>query len=205
MTLFSCCLLLMYSYCIMSTSSSLLSLYYFEGVHDVADDDDWSGSGDVKYHLGTSNARTLSNGKDMHLSLLPNPSHLEAVDPLVLGMSRAKADCAGDPSYESVLPIIMHGDAAFAGQGVVYECMQMAGLPNYKTGGSIHVICNNQVGFTTDPEHGRSTKCVQNNNKTSLLLSFSTLFSHVFLFLFPSILLGTQATLEKRSRRRSFM
>ncbi|KAH8071128.1 oxoglutarate dehydrogenase [Aureococcus anophagefferens] len=192
-----------------------------------SDDDagagDWSSSGDVKYHLGTSYDRAYPDGRRVQVELLPNPSHLEAVNPLVIGKARARMDMKGDPNGDTVLPVIIgqdkratfptskahisvvfhsfrlildersslgtvstrgcffrnararnthveatlnhpraaqviiHGDAAFAGQGVVYETMQMVNLEAYKTGGTIHVICNNQVGFTCLPEQGRST------------------------------------------------
>ena len=93
----------------------------------------------------------------MHLSLLPNPSHLEAVDPVVLGKARAVQTIKGDKHGKTVLPILLHGDAAFAGQGVVWECLSFSGLPGYGTGGTIHFIINNQVGFTTSPQFARSS------------------------------------------------
>jgi 2-oxoglutarate dehydrogenase E1 component len=117
---------------------------------------DVGGSGDVKYHLGTSSDREFE-GKKVHLSLLPNPSHLEAVDPVVLGKARASQTVKGDPEGDTVLPMLLHGDAAFAGQGVVWECLSFSGLPGYGTGGTIHFIINNQVGFTTSPQFGRSS------------------------------------------------
>lgn len=117
---------------------------------------DVGGSGDVKYHLGTSSDREF-DGNKVHLSLLPNPSHLEAVDPVVLGKARAVMTLRGDKHGKTVLPILLHGDAAFAGQGVVWECLSFSGLPGYGTGGSIHFIINNQVGFTTSPQFGRSS------------------------------------------------
>ena len=117
---------------------------------------DVGGSGDVKYHLGTSSDREF-DGNKVHLSLLPNPSHLEAVDPVVLGKARAVQTFNGDRQGRSVLPILLHGDAAFAGQGVVWECLSFSGLPGYGTGGTIHFIINNQVGFTTSPQFGRSS------------------------------------------------
>jgi 2-oxoglutarate dehydrogenase E1 component len=117
---------------------------------------DVGGSGDVKYHLGTSSDREF-DGNKVHLSLLPNPSHLEAVDPVVLGKARAVLTLKGDKSGKSVLPILLHGDAAFAGQGVVWECLSFSGLPGYATGGTIHFIINNQVGFTTSPQFARSS------------------------------------------------
>jgi 2-oxoglutarate dehydrogenase E1 component len=117
---------------------------------------DVGGSGDVKYHLGTSSDREF-DGVSVHLSLLPNPSHLEAVDPVVLGKVRAAQTLKGDSDGDTVLPILLHGDAAFAGQGIVAECFGFSGLPGYETGGTIHFIINNQVGFTTSPQFARSS------------------------------------------------
>ena len=117
---------------------------------------DVGGSGDVKYHLGTSSDREF-DGIKVHLSLLPNPSHLEAVDPVVLGKTRAVQTIKGDRQGDKVLPMLLHGDAAFAGQGVVWECLSFSGLPGYGTGGAIHFIINNQIGFTTSPQFGRSS------------------------------------------------
>jgi 2-oxoglutarate dehydrogenase E1 component len=117
---------------------------------------DVGGSGDVKYHLGTSSDREF-DGNKVHLSLLPNPSHLEAVDPVVLGKARAVQTIKGDKEGDSVLPLLLHGDAAFAGQGIVAECFGFSGLPGYGTGGTIHYVINNQVGFTTSPQFGRSS------------------------------------------------
>ncbi|HWU92493.1 MAG TPA: thiamine pyrophosphate-dependent enzyme, partial [Sphingomicrobium sp.] len=117
---------------------------------------DVGGSGDVKYHLGTSSDREF-DGTRVHLTLLPNPSHLEAVDPVVLGKARAVQTIKGDSEGDSVLPMLLHGDAAFAGQGVVWECLSFSGLPGYATGGTIHFIVNNQVGFTTSPQFARSS------------------------------------------------
>ncbi len=118
--------------------------------------DDVQGSGDVKYHLGTSTDVEIG-GKMVHLSLQPNPSHLEAVDPVVVGKVRARQDMAGDTkARRSVMAIVMHGDAAFAGQGLVYETLAMSQLIGYRTGGTIHVITNNQIGFTTVPAHAYS-------------------------------------------------
>jgi 2-oxoglutarate dehydrogenase E1 component len=117
---------------------------------------DVGGSGDVKYHLGTSSDREF-DGIKVHLSLCPNPSHLEAVDPVVLGKARAIQTYKDDKQGDTVLPILLHGDAAFAGQGVVWECLSFSGLPGYATGGTIHFIINNQVGFTTSPQFARSS------------------------------------------------
>jgi 2-oxoglutarate dehydrogenase E1 component len=115
------------------------------------------GSGDVKYHLGASSDREFDNVK-VHLSLTPNPSHLEAADPVVLGKARAKQNQLGDcEDRASVLPLLIHGDAAFAGQGVVAECFAMSGTRGFRTGGTIHFIVNNQIGFTTAPIYSRSS------------------------------------------------
>ncbi len=120
--------------------------------------DEIEGSGDVKYHLGASSDREFDNNK-VHLSLTPNPSHLEIVDPVTLGKVRAKQDQHGaSPTERSmVLPLLIHGDAAFAGQGVVAECFGLSDLKGYKTGGSLHFIVNNQIGFTTYPRYSRSS------------------------------------------------
>jgi 2-oxoglutarate dehydrogenase E1 component len=118
--------------------------------------EDVQGSGDVKYHLGTSTDVEVA-GHTVHLSLQPNPSHLEAVDPVVVGKVRARQDWAGDTKQRgSVMAILIHGDAAFAGQGLVYETLAMSQLIGYRTGGTIHVIVNNQIGFTTVPAHAYS-------------------------------------------------
>ncbi|MGV6801174.1 MAG: 2-oxoglutarate dehydrogenase E1 component [bacterium] len=122
--------------------------------------DDIAGSGDVKYHLGSSSDRAF-DGNNVHLSLAANPSHLEAVDPVVLGKARAKQDLIRKPNErgvrKKVLPLLMHGDAAFAGQGVVAECFGFTDLPGYRTAGTIHFIVNNQIGFTTSPNFARSS------------------------------------------------
>ncbi|KAI9495794.1 oxoglutarate dehydrogenase, E1 component [Zychaea mexicana] len=115
------------------------------------------GSGDVKYHLGMNYVRPTPSGKRVHLSLVANPSHLEAADPVVLGKTRALQFYSKDAEREHSMAILMHGDAAFAGQGIVYETMGFHDLPAYTTGGTIHIVVNNQVGFTTDPRFGRST------------------------------------------------
>ncbi len=113
-------------------------------------------AGDVKYHLGASSDRTFDD-IPVHISLTDNPSHLEAVDPVVLGQTRAKQFFHGDIKRNKVIPILIHGDAAFAGQGVVAECFAMSGLPGHNTGGTIHIIVNNQIGFTTSPRFARSS------------------------------------------------
>ena len=121
---------------------------------------DQFGSGDVKYHLGASSDRVF-DGNEVHLSMNANPSHLEAVDPVVLGKSRSKQEMlhreTGTLNRTKVLPLLLHGDAAFAGQGVVAECFALSGLSGYRTGGTIHFIVNNQIGFTTSPLYSRSS------------------------------------------------
>ena len=113
-------------------------------------------AGDVKYHLGASSNREF-DGNSVHVSLTDNPSHLEAVNPVVLGQTRAKQYFHQDKQRKKVIPILIHGDAAFAGQGVVAECFAMSGLPGHNTGGTIHIIINNQIGFTTSPRFARSS------------------------------------------------
>ena len=114
------------------------------------------GSGDVKYHLGASSDREF-DGNKVHLSLTANPSHLEAVNPVVLGKARAKQEQYDDDTRRSVMPILLHGDAAFAGQGVVAECFGLSGLTGHRTGGTMHIVINNQIGFTTAPHFSRSS------------------------------------------------
>jgi 2-oxoglutarate dehydrogenase E1 component len=126
----------------------------FEG---TAIPDQTMGSGDVKYHLGFSSEVETAKGKKMHLKLTPNPSHLEAVNPVVLGYSRAKADVLYKSEFDHVLPILIHGDASVAGQGIVYEILQMSNLQGFYTGGTIHFVINNQIGFTTDFDDARSS------------------------------------------------
>ncbi|MDG6078445.1 2-oxoglutarate dehydrogenase E1 component [Erythrobacter litoralis] len=122
-----------------------------------ASPDDVGGSGDVKYHLGTSTDRSF-DGIEVHMSLVPNPSHLEAVDPVVLGKARAQQAIRDDlKKHEQVLPVLIHGDAAFAGQGIVWECFGFSGVRGYNTGGCIHFVINNQIGFTTSPQFARSS------------------------------------------------
>ena len=115
------------------------------------------GSGDVKYHKGFSNDRRTRTGQKIHVTLTANPSHLEAVDPVVEGRTRAKQMRAEDPTGESIVPILIHGDAAFAGQGIVAETLNLSKLAGYSTGGTIHIVVNNQIGFTTTPSEARST------------------------------------------------
>ncbi|MBL8798129.1 MAG: 2-oxoglutarate dehydrogenase E1 component [Planctomycetia bacterium] len=119
--------------------------------------DSIDGDGDVKYHLGFSSDRTMAKGNRIHLSLTPNPSHLEAVDPVVEGRTRAKQDLFQDTERRRGVPLLLHGDAAFAGQGLVAETLNLSQLAGYTTGGTLHVIVNNQIGFTTSPNDARST------------------------------------------------
>ncbi|MDE0471149.1 MAG: 2-oxoglutarate dehydrogenase E1 component [Ekhidna sp.] len=126
----------------------------FEGNQEV---DLTVGDGDVKYHLGYSSFLDTNAGKKMYVKLAPNPSHLEAVDPVVLGYSRAQIDDEYQGDMSRAIPVLIHGDAAVAGQGIVYECVQMSLLEGYKTGGTIHFVINNQVGFTTDFVDARSS------------------------------------------------
>jgi 2-oxoglutarate dehydrogenase E1 component len=122
-----------------------------------ANPEDVGGSGDVKYHLGTSTDREF-DGISVHMSLVPNPSHLEAVNPVVLGKTRAQQAIRDDlKKHEQVLPVLLHGDAAFAGQGIVWECLGFSGVRGYNTGGCLHFVINNQIGFTTSPQFARSS------------------------------------------------
>jgi 2-oxoglutarate dehydrogenase E1 component len=125
----------------------------FEGTAAI---DQTMGSGDVKYHMGFGSEVLTESGKDIYLKLMPNPSHLEAVDPVVLGFARAKADVMQHSEFDKILPILIHGDASVAGQGIVYEVLQMSNLRGYYTGGTIHFVINNQIGFTTDFDDARS-------------------------------------------------
>ena len=126
----------------------------FEG---TSTPDTTMGTGDVKYHLGYSSEIETGNGKKVHLKLSPNPSHLEAVDPVVVGLTRSKADVLYESDYDKIVPILIHGDASVAGQGIVYEVLQMSKLKGYYTGGTIHFVINNQIGFTTDFDDARSS------------------------------------------------
>ncbi|HVX48876.1 MAG TPA: 2-oxoglutarate dehydrogenase E1 component [Chitinophagaceae bacterium] len=126
----------------------------FEGTAKL---DQTMGSGDVKYHMGYGSEVTTTGGKTVHLKLMPNPSHLEAVDPVVVGFARAKADVLYNSDYDKILPILIHGDASVAGQGIVYEVLQMSELRGYSTGGTMHFVINNQIGFTTDFDDARSS------------------------------------------------
>jgi 2-oxoglutarate dehydrogenase E1 component len=136
----------------------------FDGVlYDEADTFD----GDVKYHYGYSTDLTTSNGNEIHVTLCPNPSHLEAVNPVVEGLTRAKIDHYLN-SEDKIVPVLVHGDAALAGQGIVYEVVQMAGLDGYRTGGTVHIVTNNQVGFTTNYLDGRTSTYCTDVAKTTL-------------------------------------
>jgi len=129
----------------------------FGEFEDVEDHDNPYGSGDVKYHKGYSSDRETAAGRRIHLSLTANPSHLEAVDPVVEGRARAKQIRAGDERGHSIVPVLLHGDAAFAGQGIVAETLNLSHLRGYSTGGTIHIVVNNRIGFTTTPQEARST------------------------------------------------
>lgn len=126
----------------------------FEGTAKL---DQTMGSGDVKYHMGYGSELETPDGKMVHVKLMPNPSHLEAVDPVVVGFARAKADVMYSSEFDKILPILIHGDASVAGQGIVYEVLQMCNLKGYYTGGTIHFVINNQIGFTTDFDDARSS------------------------------------------------
>jgi 2-oxoglutarate dehydrogenase E1 component len=121
------------------------------------DPSSYQGSGDVKYHLGATGTHLGDTGETITVTVAPNPSHLEFVNPVVEGMVRAKQDVLGDSARQKVVPILLHGDAAFAGQGIVAETLHLAGLEGYSTGGTIHVVINNQIGFTTLPQDARSS------------------------------------------------
>jgi 2-oxoglutarate dehydrogenase E1 component len=118
---------------------------------------DHDGDGDVKYHLGYANTRAVANNKKVKVSLLPNPSHLELIDPIQQGIIRCQQEITGDKDRTHVVPVTLHGDAAFTGQGIVSETLNLSELPGFRTGGTIHIIVNNQVGFTTPPRQGRFT------------------------------------------------
>ncbi len=139
--------------------ANILGKSFRQIFHEFEDVDPSStqGAGDVKYHLGATGTHEGRDGRTMQLRLASNPSHLESVDPVVEGMVRAVQDDLGDEDHEKVLPVLIHGDAAFAGQGVVFETLQMSQLAGYRTGGTIHIITNNQIGFTTNPDDARSS------------------------------------------------
>jgi 2-oxoglutarate dehydrogenase E1 component len=143
----------------------------FEGTGEI---NQTMGSGDVKYHLGYGSEVITEKGESIHLKLMPNPSHLEAVDPVVLGFARSSANILHNRNYRSVLPILIHGDASVAGQGLVYELLQMSKLKGYEVGGTIHFVINNQIGFTTDFSDARSA-----NYCTSLAAMIESPVFHV--------------------------
>ncbi len=145
--------------------------YIFHEFEDFVSSEIFEGTGDVKYHKGFSGSVKTSLGKEMEVTLSANPSHLESVDPVVEGIARAKQETL-DP--KEVIPILIHGDAAIAGQGVVYETMQLRGLKGYSTGGTIHIVVNNQIGFTTLPKDSRSTRYC-----TDIAKSFGSPVFHV--------------------------
>jgi 2-oxoglutarate dehydrogenase E1 component len=151
---------------------SLIQLFSeFDGDVDPASTE---GQGDVKYHLGATGVCRTANGKSITVSIAPNPSHLEAVNPVAEGLVRPKQDRIGDAKRERVIPLLIHGDAAMAGQGIVAETMNLSQVPGYSTGGTIHLVVNNQIGFTTNPEAGRSsTYC------TDVALAFGAPVFHV--------------------------
>jgi 2-oxoglutarate dehydrogenase E1 component len=130
----------------------------FQENTDTPEGMSWGNSGDVKYHLGITSEKHVG-GKNIRLTILPNPSHLEAVNPVVMGHVKAVQDCVNDQrgtKNRNAMSVIIHGDAALAGQGVVYECLQMAYLNHYANHGVIHVVANNQIGFTTTPAEART-------------------------------------------------
>jgi 2-oxoglutarate decarboxylase len=152
---------------------SMLQLFSeFDG--DAVDPESFEGQGDVKYHLGATGVRKTSSGKDITVTVAFNPSHLEAVNPVAEGLARPKQDRLHDELRERVIPLLIHGDAAMAGQGIVAETMNLSQVPGYTTGGTVHIVVNNQVGFTTNPEDGRSsTYC------TDVALGFGAPVFHV--------------------------
>jgi 2-oxoglutarate dehydrogenase E1 component len=132
-------------------------LQFFSDFEGDMDPDSIEGSGDVKYHLGASGVFHTASGREIKVAVAPNPSHLEAVNPVVEGIVRPKQDRLGDKLRQRVLPLIIHGDAAMAGQGVVAETLNLSRLPGYETGGTVHIVVNNQIGFTANPQEGRSS------------------------------------------------
>lgn len=136
--------------------------------YEFGGDEDTFHSGDVRYHLGYSVDRTTRSGRKVHISLSSNPSHLETVDGVVEGIARARLEIRYGNDENSIVPVLIHGDAAIAGQGIVYEVIQMSDLPSYRTGGTVHVILNNQIGFTTGYQEGRSSTYCTDVAKTTL-------------------------------------
>ncbi len=152
---------------------SMLQLFSeFDG--DAIDPESFEGQGDVKYHLGATGVRKTSTGKEITVTVAFNPSHLEAVNPVAEGLARPKQDRLNDTKREKVIPLLIHGDAAMAGQGIVAETMNLSQVPGYNTGGTVHIVVNNQIGFTTNPEEARSmTYC------TDVALAFGAPVFHV--------------------------
>lgn len=165
----------------------------FGEFEDYLDPDLSEGVGDVKYHKGFSSNITTSQGLPVHISLSANPSHLESVDPLVEGKVRAKQEQKGDKIHKKVIPILIHGDASVAGQGVVYEMLQLYRLPGYATGGTLHIVVNNQIGFTTLPEEYRSSHYC-----TDISLTFGFPIFHVNAEDPEGCVLATQLALQLR-------
>src|SRR5690606_35770790 len=129
----------------------------FSEFEDITDPNSIEGSGDVKYHLGATGKYKTRTGKEVTVSVASNPSHLEWVNPVVEGIVRAKQKRAHDKEHKKIMPLLIHGDAAFAGQGIVAETLNLSQLKGYRTGGTVHIIINNQIGFTTTPEDARSS------------------------------------------------
>ena len=142
--------------CVFKKSYQKMFIEFFDQPLDFLEETVNDFYGDVKYHNGYTNKITHKSGNEMNIQMLPNPSHLEAVNPLVMGFAKGKQDQIGDSMGKKVLPVLIHGDAAIAGQGIIYETLQMEKLRGYSVGGTIHIIFNNQVGFTTEPLDGRS-------------------------------------------------
>ena len=142
--------------CVFKKPYQKMFVEFFDHPMDFVEETVHDFYGDVKYHNGYTNKVTHKSGNEMTIQMLPNPSHLEAVNPLVMGFAKGKQDQLADPSGKKVLPVLIHGDAAIAGQGIIYETLQMEKLKGYSVGGTIHVVFNNQVGFTTEPLDGRS-------------------------------------------------
>ncbi len=155
-------------------------------------------SGDVKYHKGFSSELTTRGGHKVHIHLAANPSHLESIDPVALGIARAKQEARRDPLGSSVLPLLIHGDASLAGQGVIYESLQFSQLPGYSTGGTLHIVINNQIGFTTLPEEGRSTTYC-----TDIAKTFGAPVFHVNAEDPEAVLFATRLAVEARQIFRS--
>lgn len=130
----------------------------FNGTINSPNDTSYAGTGDVKHHIGASYDHQTRNGKKVHISLVPNPSHLEAVGPVVSGKTRAKQYYSNDDKRTRNMSVLIHGDGSLPGQGVAYESLHLSALPGYCTGGTVHLVLNNQVAFTTDPIDGRSSE-----------------------------------------------